>query len=109
MLNYSIDAFQTFKALGDPTRLAMIDRLAAGRLSMSDLATPFDMSLPAVHQHLAILEAAELVTCKKEGRVRMCELNGAKLDEAEKWLKDRKALWNTRLKALDTLFEEEKS
>ncbi len=109
MLNYSKEAFQVFKALGDPTRIAMIDALAKGRTSVSALAAPFDMSLPAVHQHLAILEAAELVICKKEGRTRWCELNGAKLDEAERWLKDRRALWSTRMNALDKMLREEKS
>lgn len=109
MLKYSEDTFQVFKALGDPTRLAMIDQLSQGRSSVSDLAAPFDMSLPAVHQHLAILEEAELVICKKEGRVRWCELNGRQLSEAERWLKDRRALWRTRMKSLDKLFQEETS
>ena len=109
MLNYSKDAFQVFKALGDPTRLAMIDLLSQGEATVSDLAAPFDMSLPAVHQHLAVLEASELVICRKEGRVRWCELNAAKMEEAEMWLRDRKALWNTRLDALGKLFREEQS
>jgi DNA-binding transcriptional ArsR family regulator len=109
MLNYSKDAFQTFKALGDPTRLAMIDLLSKGRASVSDLAAPFDMSLPAVHQHLGVLEDAGLVNCKKEGRVRWCELNASKMEEAEMWLKDRKTVWNTRMDALDELLQGEKS
>ena len=109
MLKYSKDAFQVFKALGDPTRLAMIDMLSHGRARVSDLAAPFEMSLPAVHQHLAILEESELVICHKEGRVRWCQLNATKIEEAETWLRDRKTLWNTRLDALGQLFKEENS
>jgi len=89
-----------FHALGDPTRRAIIERLAAGPASVSELAAPFDMSLPAIHQHLQVLRDAGLVQTVKAGRVRTCRLESRTLHEAESWLSARRALWERRFDAL---------
>ena len=90
----------TFKALADPTRRAIIDRLARGEASVSELARPFDMSLPAVHQHLRIIADAGLMRWSKERRVRRCRLEPRALDAAAAWLTQRRATWERRLDAL---------
>ena len=98
---------QAFFALSDPTRRAMVDRLAKGEAALGDLAKPFDMSLPAVHQHLAVLSEAGLVTSEKKGRVRVCRLNAATLDMMDDWLARRRRMWQRRLDALEDFLEEE--
>lgn len=90
-----------FQAMGDPTRLAVIERLLKGPASVSDLAAPFDMALPAFTKHLGVLERAGLVTSEKTGRVRTCRVNPAALSEIDRWLTDRRALWTARLDGLD--------
>ncbi len=89
-----------FKALADPTRRALIDRLARGEASVSELARPFAMSLPAVHQHLQVIEGAGLISWSKEGRVRRCRLEPRALDRAAAWITQRRATWTRRLDAL---------
>src|SRR5262247_3706060 len=89
-----------FKSLAVPGRRVMLDRLTRGEATLSQLAEPLDMSLPAVHQHLGALERAKLVTCEKRGRERWCRLNGATLATAERWLTERRSLWEGRLDAL---------
>src|SRR6266403_782356 len=100
MLNQEPALDLMFKALADPTRRAIIDRLARGEASVSELAEPFDMSLPAVHQHLQIIEQAGLMSWSKEGRVRRCRLEARALDRAAGWLSQRRAMWTRRLDAL---------
>jgi DNA-binding transcriptional ArsR family regulator len=100
MLNKSPDLDAMFQALADPTRRAMIDRLSRGPASVSELAKPFDMSLPAVVQHLATLENSGLVTTQKVGRVRTCQIAPEALSQAEKWLNDRRTMWVKRLDRL---------
>jgi DNA-binding transcriptional ArsR family regulator len=90
-----------FKALGDPGRRAMLGRLSRGEATLGQLAEPLSMSLPAVHQHLAVLEAAGLVTCEKRGRERWCRLNPETLSKAEDWIAQRRLFWHQRLHALD--------
>ena len=80
----------------------MIDRLADGEASVTELARPFDMSLPAVHQHLRLLEESGLVVTSKAGRVRTCRLDAKVLRRAEEWFAQRRALWERRLDALDS-------
>jgi DNA-binding transcriptional ArsR family regulator len=91
---------EIFHALGDPTRRAIIERLAARPASVSDLAAPFGMSLPGIHQHLQILRNAGLVQTIKSGRVRTCRLEARTLHEAEGWLAKHRAMWERRFDAL---------
>ncbi|MBS0333010.1 MAG: winged helix-turn-helix transcriptional regulator [Proteobacteria bacterium] len=94
----SLDA--TFQALADPTRRAMVERLTRGPASVSELARPFEMSLPAVVQHLAVLEACGLVASEKIGRVRTCRIEPATLSLAEQWFNQRRAEWASRFDRL---------
>jgi DNA-binding transcriptional ArsR family regulator len=105
MLNQSPNLDLMFQALADPTRRAMIDRLSRGPASVSELAKPFDMSLPAVVQHLAALENSGLVTSQKVGRVRTCQIAPEALSQAEQWLNERRTLWVNRLDRLGQLLE----
>jgi DNA-binding transcriptional ArsR family regulator len=83
---------QLFQALADPSRRAMVDRLTHGPAAVSELARPLAMSLPAVVQHLGVLERAGLVRSEKVGRVRTCRLEPAGLRTAEQWIADRRAV-----------------
>ena len=89
-----------FQALADPTRRAMVERLSRGPASVSELAQPLPMSLPAVVQHLQVLEAAGLVTSCKLGRVRTCQVAPMALSRAEQWINDRRTGWERRLDRL---------
>jgi DNA-binding transcriptional ArsR family regulator len=89
-----------FQALADPTRRALVARLAQGPASVSELARPFPVSLPAIHQHLAVLEGAGLVASEKVGRVRTCRLEPAAMSEAERWLTERRQEWERKLDRL---------
>lgn len=93
---------EVFRALADPTRRAVIERLVSGPASTSDLAEPFSMALPSFTQHLAVLERAGLVTSTKEGRTRIFRLSPAGLDSAEGWLADQRRVWERRLDRLDS-------
>ena len=93
MLNYSDPLDATFQALADTTRRTMLAQLARGPLSVSDLARPLEMSLPAVMQHLSVLEQAGLVSTEKVGRVRTCRMAPNALSEAEQWISARRAEW----------------
>ena len=105
MLNQNSKLDQMFQALADPTRRAMIDRLSRGPASVSELAKPFDMSLPAVVQHLQALEASGLVSSQKVGRVRTCQIEPEALSQAEQWLNERRTLWVKRLDRLGEYLE----
>jgi DNA-binding transcriptional ArsR family regulator len=105
MLNQNSKLDQMFQALADPTRRAMIDRLSRGPASVSELAKPFDMSLPAVVQHLQALEASGLVSSQKVGRVRTCQIEPEALSLAEQWLNERRVLWVKRLDRLGEYLE----
>ena len=89
-----------FQALGDPTRRAIVERLVDSPATVSELAAPFDMSLPGVYQHLQILREAGLVQTIKVGRIRTCRLDARALHHAENWLSERRAIWEHRLDAL---------
>jgi DNA-binding transcriptional ArsR family regulator len=95
-----------FAALGDPTRLAIVERLARGPTSAGELAAPTTMSLPAVLKHVRVLEEAGLVTTVKRGRVRECRLRDDALVAVATWTAQQQALWSTRLDALGTLLED---
>ena len=97
-----------FQALADPSRRAMVDRLAHGPATVSELAKPLAMSLPAVMQHLAVLEASGLVTSEKVGRVRTCRIEPNTMSAAERWISERRAQWERRLDRLGRFLEETK-
>ena len=89
-----------FHALCDPTRREMVERLAQGPASVSQLAEPLAMSLPAVLQHLRVLEDSGLVRSHKQGRVRTCELDPRAMSTPEQWIQQRRAEWERRLDRL---------
>lgn len=89
-----------YQALADASRRAMLDRLSQGPASVSELAQPFDMSLSAVMQHLQVLEASGLVSTRKEGRVRTCRIDPQAMGVAERWISQRRALWERKLDRL---------
>src|SRR5471030_1406370 len=101
MLNYQTSLDMAFQALADPTRRSMVERLAAGPASVSELARPLDMTLSAVVQHLGVLEASGLVRSHKVGRVRTCRIEPAALQAAERWIIERRATWERRLDRLE--------
>jgi DNA-binding transcriptional ArsR family regulator len=89
-----------FQALSDPSRRLMVERLSRGPASFSELAKPLAMSLPAVFQHLQVLEASGLVRSEKIGRMRICRIEPAALLTAEQWITERRAEWERRLDRL---------
>lgn len=89
-----------FHALTDPARRSMLERLSRGPASVSELARPLAMSLPAVVQHLAVLEDSGLVRTEKIGRVRTCRIEAGSLQPAEQWINDRRTQWERRLDRL---------
>ena len=91
----------TFAALADPTRRAILARLALGETSVLKLAKPFDMSLPAVSKHLKVLERAGLITRTRDAQMRPCRIDARALKEADDWLKEYRRLWEERLDRLD--------
>jgi DNA-binding transcriptional ArsR family regulator len=99
-----IDAI--FRALGDPTRRAMVERLSAGPVSVSQLAAPFAMSLAAVVQHLQVLEESGLVRTEKMGRVRSCRVDPKGLDAVQQWIEDRRSGWEKRFDRLGEFLDE---
>ena len=102
MLKYVGELDLVFQALCDPTRRVIIERLTLGSATVSELAKPLPMSLPAVFQHLQVLEASGLVRSEKIGRVRTCRLEPLMLKTAEAWIEDRRRTWEKRLDRLDT-------
>jgi DNA-binding transcriptional ArsR family regulator len=106
MVNYSPSLDQTFAALSDPTRRAIISQLAKGEFSIMELASPFDMSLPAVSKHVRILEDAGLLIRKKRGRVHYCHLNARPLRDAAQWLVFYQQFWDSKLDALANFLQE---
>jgi DNA-binding transcriptional ArsR family regulator len=99
------DAHKVLQALGDATRRDMVERLTDTAMSVSALAAPYDMTLTAVGQHLAILEAAGLVKTEKIGRVRSCSLNPAGFAVLDIWTKARRSTWERRLDALGDVLD----
>jgi DNA-binding transcriptional ArsR family regulator len=96
VLNDSTKLDRAFQALADPARRGMLARLARGPASVSELAEPLRMSLPAVLQHLHALETSGLIRSEKKGRVRTCRLEPGVLSTAEQWLMDRRSEWEKR-------------
>jgi DNA-binding transcriptional ArsR family regulator len=91
----------TFAALADPTRRAILARLVLGETSVSELAEPFDISLPAISRHLKVLEHAGLIARTREAQWRPCRIEPQALKGVDDWLEDYRRLWNDRLDRLD--------
>jgi DNA-binding transcriptional ArsR family regulator len=91
----------TFAALSDPTRRAILARLALGETSVNKLAEPFAISLPAVSKHLKVLERAGLITRGRDAQMRPCKIEVNALKEADDWLEEYRRLWEQRLDRLD--------
>jgi DNA-binding transcriptional ArsR family regulator len=106
MLNYQLD--KTFAALADPTRRALLERLVQGPATVSELAKPLPMSLPAAMLHLKVLEESGLVTSQKVGRVRTCRVDPKMLSQAEQWVGERRQMWERSLDRLGVFLDETK-
>jgi DNA-binding transcriptional ArsR family regulator len=104
----TIDVDVVFHALADANRRAMVERLSRGPASVTELARPLAVSLPAVVQHLRVLETSGLVRSEKQGRVRMCRMEPAALQPVERWIADRRSTWERRLDALGDYLEQTK-
>ena len=107
MLNEVLD--RTFQALADPTRRGMLARLSRGPASVSDLARPLPISLPAVLQHLQALEASGLVRSEKRGRVRTVSIEPAAMNAAERWFAEQRSAWEARLDRLEAFLDDTKT
>jgi DNA-binding transcriptional ArsR family regulator len=96
----------TFAALADPTRRAILARLASGECSVTELAEPFEMSMPAVSKHLRVLERAGLIARGREAQWRPCRLEPAPIKEVADWAEHYRAIWEGRLDRLDTYLQQ---
>jgi len=105
MATYHIDLPVVFGALSDPTRLAVVERLARGPASVSDLAAPYGLAGPSFLKHLKVLENAGLVTSRKTGRVRTVELAPDTIGHVERWVTAHRKTWERRLDALGNFLE----
>ena len=97
---------QTFAALADPTRRAILARLSTGICSVTELAEPFDMSLPAVSKHLRVLERAGLIDRHRDAQWRRCHINAAPLKEIADWAEHYRQLWEGRFDRLDSYLQQ---
>ena len=106
MVNYSADQLDsTFAALADRTRRAILDQLSQGESTVTQLAAPFCISLPAVSKHLTVLEQAGLIVRRKDGRLRRCELAAAPMSEAAKWIENYRVFWESQMDRLERFLE----
>lgn len=105
MLNESATLDRAFQALADPTRRGIVARLSRGPASVSEIAAPLPISLPAVLQHVQVLEASGLVWTEKKGRVRTCRVEPKAMAAAEGWIAHQRALWEGRLDRLEAHLE----
>ena len=103
------DLDTVFAALADPTRRSILERLIAGEASVTSLAEPFDMSLPAVSKHLRVLEKAGLLTQEKDGRVRRCRMDAGPMKEASDWVGRYRMFWEEQLDSLADYIEQMQS
>lgn len=101
MPNQSIQLDRVFRALADPTRRAVLQRLGGGTAPVTELAEPFAMALPSFLQHLKVLEGCGLVRSRKSGRIRTYQISPGPLKAAEGWMAEQRALWERRLDQLD--------
>jgi DNA-binding transcriptional ArsR family regulator len=105
--NYNGDLDQVLQALADPTRRTIVERLIEGPAAVKQLAAPLAMSLPAVMQHLGVLESCGLIRSEKVGRVRTCHIEPAGLRVAEAWLREQRSAWERRLDELGEVLVED--
>lgn len=98
----------TFAALADPTRRAILTRLALGEASVTELARPFRISQPAISKHLRVLENAGLIIRGRDGQKRPCRLDARRLAEADEWLESYRKIWEANFQQLDALLAEMK-
>jgi DNA-binding transcriptional ArsR family regulator len=98
---------ETFAALADPTRRAIVARLLAGERSVTELAEPFHMSMPAVSKHLRVLERAGLITRHRDAQFRRCRLEPARLRDVADWTEHYRHLWEQRLDRLDAYLQKQ--
>jgi DNA-binding transcriptional ArsR family regulator len=96
----------TFAALADPTRRAIVARLARGQASVTELSRPFDMSQPAVSKHLKVLERAGLVVRGRDAQWRPCQLSPAPLEQVSSWVEDHRRIWEARMDRLGNYLDE---
>jgi DNA-binding transcriptional ArsR family regulator len=96
----------TFSALADPTRRAILARLATGECTVTELAAPFRMSMPAISKHLRVLERAGLISRRREAQLRPCRLEAAPLAEVVEWAERYREIWEGRLDRLDTYLKD---
>jgi DNA-binding transcriptional ArsR family regulator len=106
MVKYHDDPLSdVFSALSDPTRRAILARLALGETTVSELAEPFDMSLPAVSKHLKVLEGAGLLVRERHGRLHLCHLNGGPMRDVVDWIERYRSFWDGQLDSLADYLE----
>lgn len=105
MANQQAALDTVFHALADPTRRAVISRLLTGSAPVKRLSEPFEMGLPAFMKHLSVLEASGLIHSEKQGRVRTCRVDAARLAAAEGWLSEQRAIWQGRTDRLAAFVE----
>jgi DNA-binding transcriptional ArsR family regulator len=103
---YRTDVDTSFAALADATRRGVLERLARGDASITDLAGTFDMTLTGMRKHVGVLERAGLVTTEKVGRVRTCTIGPCRLDEELEWISRYREVWDARFEALDRVLEQ---
>jgi len=96
----------TFAALADPTRRAILARLAQGEASVTELAKPFDLSLPGVSKHLKVLQRAGLITQSRNAQWRPCRLEGSRLKEASEWVGEYRRFWDQSFERLDEVLQD---
>jgi DNA-binding transcriptional ArsR family regulator len=106
MVNHLQSLDSTFAALSDATRRGILARLAAGEFSVSELAKPYDMSLPAVSKHLRVLESAGLLRRRKDGRVQRCNLVAGPMKSAAEWIEHYRRFWEAQLDSLARFLED---
>lgn len=99
----------SFAALADATRRGVLEQLARGNASITDLADKFDMTLTGMKKHIGVLEQAGLVTTEKVGRVRNCKIGPCRLEEEIEWISQYRQVWDARFEALDRVIEQLKS
>src|SRR3954467_15146484 len=105
-MSYEQQLDATFQALADPTRRAILARLAAGEASVTELAEPFAMRQPAISKHLKVLEKAGLISRRRDAQRRPCRLEARPLAEATEWLEGYRQFWEQRFQHLDALLDE---
>ena len=105
MLKYSQSLDRAFHALSDATRRAMLDRLAGGPASVSELARPFDTTFASIVQHIQVLEASGLIATEKIGRIRTCRISKDAIARVEQWLSERRHMWESHFDRLGAILE----